>query len=139
MNSRVFRSLLAVTALIASVAGFWPAAAISAAPLPQASLINNGNMESFAGNGVATSWDPWWETIANPGNGSLSAPTFGELVKVLFNQPFGKAPQVDLSPGDANAADLRWWRATATDSFSLNVKATPAPNTTYTFDYFVRQ
>ena len=76
-------------------------------------------------------------TTGDPANGNQGAPTFGELVKILFKQPFGKAPQVDLSPGDANAADLRWWRATATDSFSLNVKATPAPNTTYTFDYFV--
>ena len=29
-------------------------------------------MESFAGNGVATGWDPWWETIQNPGNGNLN-------------------------------------------------------------------
>ncbi len=72
MISRLFRSLLAVMALIAGAAGFWPAGAISAAPLPQANLLTNGNMESFASNGVATSWDPWWETIPNPGNGNLN-------------------------------------------------------------------
>jgi LysM repeat protein len=72
MNSRLFRSLLAITAMIAAVAGMWPAASVTAAPLAQANLLNNGNMESFAGNGVATGWDPWWETIQNPGNGSLN-------------------------------------------------------------------
>jgi len=72
MKSRLFRSLLAMAALLAGTAGFWPAATVTAAPLAQANLLVNGNMESFAGNGVASNWDPWWETIANPGNGSLN-------------------------------------------------------------------
>ena len=72
MKFRMLRSLLALAVLLAGAAGFWPAATASAAPRAQANLLNNGNMESFAGNGVATGWDPWWETIANPGNGSLN-------------------------------------------------------------------
>jgi len=72
MKSRLLRSLLAITALIAGAAGFWPAAPIAAAPLAQSNLLTNGGMESFAGNGVATGWDPWWETIQNPGNGNLN-------------------------------------------------------------------
>ena len=71
MKSRLLRSLLALTALMMGAAGFWPAAPVSAAPQAQANLVNNGNMESFASNGVATGWDPWWETIPNPGNGNL--------------------------------------------------------------------
>jgi len=71
MKSGLFRSLLAMGVLLAGTAGFWPAASVAAAPLAQANLLNNGNMESFGGNGVATGWDPWWETIANPGNGDL--------------------------------------------------------------------
>jgi LysM repeat protein len=72
MKSRLVRSLLAIAALLAGTAGFWPAATVTAAPLAQANLLVNGNMESFAGNGVASNWDPWWETIANPGNGNLN-------------------------------------------------------------------
>jgi hypothetical protein len=62
----------AMVAALAVVAGLWPAGAVTAAPLAQGDLVNNGNMESFQSNGVATGWDPWWETIANPGNGSLN-------------------------------------------------------------------
>jgi hypothetical protein len=72
MKSRLLRSLLAIVALTVGAAGYWPAASVAAAPLAQANLLNNGNMESFAGNGVATGWDPWWETIQNPGNGNLN-------------------------------------------------------------------
>ena len=75
MKSRVFRSLPAMAAamaVMAAVAGMWPAAPVSAAPLAQANLLNNGNRESFASNGVATGWDPWWENTPNPGNGSLN-------------------------------------------------------------------
>ena len=72
MKIRLLRSLLAIAVLLAGAAGFWPAATATAAPLAQGNLLNNGNMESFAGSGVATGWDPWWETIANPGNGSLN-------------------------------------------------------------------
>lgn len=72
MKSGMLRSLLAITALFVGVAGLLPAASVTAAPLAQANLVANGNMESFAGNGVATSWDPWWESIPNPGNGSLN-------------------------------------------------------------------
>ena len=72
MKSHMLRSLLAMAVLLAGAAGFWPAATATAAPIAQGNLLNNGNMESFASSGVATGWDPWWETIANPGNGSLN-------------------------------------------------------------------
>jgi hypothetical protein len=45
----------------------------------QTNLVNNGSFESFQSNGTATAWDGWWETISNPGNGSLNyaaVPTF---------------------------------------------------------------
>jgi hypothetical protein len=75
----------------------------------------------------------------DPAKGNDPAPSIGQLAKIVFAKAYGKTPQVDLTPGDTGAADLRWWRAAATDSFSLNVNATPAANTSYSFDYFVRE
>jgi hypothetical protein len=93
MKSQVFRSLPALAAVMAVVmaalAGTWPAAPVAAAPPAQANLLNNGNMESFAGNGVATSWDPWWQTIPNPGTGSLNyaaVPTWIQESNPVFVQ-----------------------------------------------------
>lgn len=62
---------LAAAALLAAVAaGVTPGATAQAAPLPQTNLLVNANMESFTG-GVASSWDPWWSEVPNPGTGSL--------------------------------------------------------------------
>ena len=66
------RALLVIAALITAAAGALHVAPAAAAPAAQSgNLLNNPDMESFASNGVASSWDPWWETIPNPGNGNL--------------------------------------------------------------------
>lgn len=67
--SLVLLALITLTTLPAAAA---PAAAPLAAPPAQANLLLNPDLDSFLGNGMATSWDPWWNTIANPGNGSLN-------------------------------------------------------------------
>src|SRR5947209_2456642 len=100
MKSRVLRSLLAMAAMVAAVAGVWPAASVTAAPLAQANLLSNGNMESFAGNGVATGWDPWWQTIANPGNGSLNyaaVPSWIQESNKIFVQSGGLSQHIGHS------------------------------------------
>jgi LysM repeat protein len=44
----------------------------AAAGLPaQTNLLANGGLDSFSASGVATSWEPWWDHVPNPGTGSL--------------------------------------------------------------------
>ena len=57
--------------LIGALAGGPRARPAQAAPSAQANLLANGGLDSFAGNGMATSWEPWWEATSNPGTGSL--------------------------------------------------------------------
>src|SRR6185503_12219650 len=67
-----FRSLALVAALLAAVTIGGAPALVLAAPPAQANLVSNGGMESIGGNGLATGWEPWWQTIANPGGGNLN-------------------------------------------------------------------
>jgi|GEM_PF-266358 len=67
-----FRSLALIAALLAAVTVRGAPGRVLAAPPAQANLVANGGMESFGGNGLATGWEPWWETIANPGGGNLN-------------------------------------------------------------------
>ena len=69
------RSLVSVAALVAAVTVAGAPGLAVAAPPAQANLVSNGGMESFGSNGLATGWDPWWQTIPNPGNGSLNYAT----------------------------------------------------------------
>ncbi len=48
------------------------AAAPAAVPPAQANLVGNADLEAFQGNGMATSWDPWWQETPNPGDGTLN-------------------------------------------------------------------
>ncbi|HEY5442451.1 MAG TPA: hypothetical protein VIJ68_02850, partial [Candidatus Saccharimonadales bacterium] len=69
-----------------------------------------------------------------------SNPTAGALSQILFSKIYGAAPHVVLSPSNDNAAGLRYYKGTATATdFMLNALDAPAPNTTYSFDYFVAQ
>lgn len=80
------RSLIVAAALLAAAAGGVWTRPVRAAPPAQANLVTNGGMESFGGNGLATGWEPWWETIANPGNGSLN-----------YAQPPNFSPEINLA------------------------------------------
>ncbi|HUS17645.1 MAG TPA: LysM peptidoglycan-binding domain-containing protein [Chloroflexia bacterium] len=72
MNLSKLRSLLVITLVAAGLAGVLRPAPAVAAPPAQANLLVNGGLDSFAGNGMANSWEPWWETIQNPGTGTLN-------------------------------------------------------------------
>jgi hypothetical protein len=69
-----------------------------------------------------------------------SAPAAGDLAKILFSKTYGQAPHIVLSASNDKAAGLRFFKGTtsATD-FMFNALDNPAPNTTYTFDYFIAQ
>jgi LysM repeat protein len=71
MNFAKFRSLLVIVTITAALAGVLRPAPAVAAPPAQANLLTNGGLDSFVSNGMATGWEPWWETIQNPGTGSL--------------------------------------------------------------------
>ena len=62
----------ACAAALLALAALPAAAAPVAAPPAQANLLANADLESFQGNGTATSWDPWWQETANPGTGDLN-------------------------------------------------------------------
>ncbi len=82
-----FRSLVLTTALLAALTVSGAPAVVLAAPPAQANLVANGGMESFGGNGLATGWEPWWQTIANPGGGNLNyaqPPNFGQESNPAF-------------------------------------------------------
>jgi hypothetical protein len=67
-------------------------------------------------------------------------PTSGDLAKILFSKTYGKAPHIVLSPSNNNAAGLRTFKgATTSTDFMFDSLDNPAPNTTYTFDYFIAQ
>ena len=71
MNLYKLRSLLVITLAAAGLAGILRPAPAVAAPPAQANLLANPGLDSFTASGPATSWDPWWESIQNPGTGSL--------------------------------------------------------------------
>ncbi|MDL2342505.1 MAG: hypothetical protein QFB87_05525, partial [Patescibacteria group bacterium] len=67
-------------------------------------------------------------------------PTAGELAKLAFTKAYGAAPRIVLSPSNDNASDMRYFKgASDANGFMFNAKSVPAPNTTYTFDYFIAQ
>jgi hypothetical protein len=69
-----------------------------------------------------------------------SAPSAGDLAKILFSRTYGAAPHIVLSPSNGPASGLRFYKGTATTTdFMFDASDAPAPNTTYTFDYFIAQ
>ena len=55
-------------------------AAPPALPPAQANVLLNADLESFQGNGMATNWESWWNTIANTGNGNLKYSVLPDFV-----------------------------------------------------------
>src|SRR4051812_26602772 len=70
MRLRTLWSWAALGALAFSLAPRLALAAPVAAPLQQANLLTNPDMENFNG-GTAAAWDPWWEEVPKPGGDSL--------------------------------------------------------------------
>lgn len=64
----------------------------------------------------------------------------GEMIRVIFSDLYGEAPHVVLSPSNAAAARVSFFKGTtSTESFMLNFDEAPAAHTTYVFDYFISQ
>jgi hypothetical protein len=62
----------------------------------------------------------------------------GDLGKINFHKVFTKTPRIVISAQDDASEQVRIFpSAKATDSFMLKAGQTLAPNTTYTFDYFI--
>jgi cytoskeletal protein CcmA (bactofilin family) len=69
-----------------------------------------------------------------------SNPTAGALADILFSKSYSTAPHVVLSPSNAAAAGMRYYKGnTTTTDFMFNVIDTPLPNTIYQYDYFIAQ
>ncbi len=68
----------------------------TAAPPAQTNLVTNPSLETFS-NGVATGWEPWWQTITNPGDGSLNyalKPDFVSEANPVFVQAGGASQHI---------------------------------------------
>jgi hypothetical protein len=71
---------------------------------------------------------------------TIAAPTAGEMASVAFANAFTKAPRIIITPGDSSSAPLQVYPGLrATDHFTFGLAGTPAPHTTYTFEYFITQ
>jgi LysM repeat protein len=83
---------LALAALLGAHGG--PA---GAAPPAQANLLTNPSLETFGGAGVASGWEPWWQTIPNPGDGGLNyalQPDFVSETNPTFVQAGGASQHI---------------------------------------------
>jgi hypothetical protein len=64
----------------------------------------------------------------------------GNLVKVTFARPYGKAPHVVISPNGSKAAELQaFLGAYSTTEFYVGANAVSAEGQEYKFEYFVTQ
>jgi hypothetical protein len=63
----------------------------------------------------------------------------GTLATLTFAAAYGTAPHITLTPGNAMAAGLQYYRGVSTTTFSINTAITPTGSTTYVYDYQVMQ
>jgi len=63
----------------------------------------------------------------------------GSLVEVTFAQAYGKAPKVVLTPGNADTTNLKFYRDSWGDKFTISTGTPPTATTTYVFDYFIAE
>ena len=67
-----------------------------------------------------------------------SGVTAGSLADLVFSHQYGKSPRVIISGQDDASVSARVYPgAKSLSGFSLSTAQTLAPNTTYTFDYFI--
>lgn len=96
-----------------------------------------------AGAGACTS--PTVTVIGNDTAGQISVTTgtgcggAGVLASLTFNSPYGIAPYVQITPGNAAAAALLPYQSSTTTGLTLGVANGPTDSTAYLFDYLVTQ
>ena len=96
--------------------------------------------------GVATCTTPAVSVTGNDTAGTLNITTgtgcsaTGVLATLTFNKTFTAVPHVNLTPTNANATNIKYFRGSATTAgFSIDTAMTPSDSTNYTFDYWVAQ
>ena len=97
-------------------------------------------VQSAAGSGatVSISGDDTTGTITITTGGS--GLTAGELAQINFSNSYTSAPHVILSPSNAAASSLEYYKGTTTTSgFMFDANQAPNANTTYQYDYFIAQ
>lgn len=99
----------------------------------------NARSSNSAGNGgsvIITGNDTSGTITIRTGGSGLA---IGELAVVTFRSPFGGVPKVQLTPVGETASTLQYYVTRSANLFTINSSTAVAPNTTYTFDYFVSQ
>ncbi|MDZ7785827.1 MAG: right-handed parallel beta-helix repeat-containing protein [Candidatus Saccharibacteria bacterium] len=59
----------------------------------------------------------------------------GALATITFSDAYGAAPRVTLTPGNANATVLDYYRGSSTTEFTLETNTVPSDSTEYIYDY----
>jgi hypothetical protein len=90
-----------------------------------------------SGTITITTGDPGQAAAGN--QPAVVGPGKGDIAKLVFGKAYDKPPQVNLTPGNIDAAALRVWSGTSTDYLTISSIDAPTPNTSYTYYYFVRQ
>lgn len=63
----------------------------------------------------------------------------GIMGTVTFSSAYATSPRISLTPGNANASGLQYYRGVSANTFTLETSITPANTTTYIYDYQVLQ
>lgn len=101
-----------------------------ALPTAKISVAGGGGTVAIDGNDISGT-----VTITS-GGGSMIA---GEMAIISFHTNYSGTPKVQLTPVNANAANLRYYVTRTAGFFTVNNTAPAANNTAYVFDYFVTQ
>lgn len=99
-------------------------------PAVSANEAADGGSVSITGNDISGT------VTINTGNIKGVA---GEMAIITFHTPFATSPKVQLTPVNAQSAQILSYVSQSTKFFSIECAVTPATGTTYTFNYFVTQ
>jgi hypothetical protein len=100
------------------------------APSVSANVAAAGGTATISGNDTAGT------VTINIGSGKANG---GELAIVTFHKPFATTPKVEITPVNAQSAQLFYFVSQSPTFFSIECAATPANGASYTFNYFVTQ
>lgn len=101
-----------------------------------APTITAGTNAGSGATATVTGNDTLGTITVTAGSGAAA----GELAKIVFNKTYGAAPKVLLTPSNAAAATLQFYRgASSTTSASVNAGVAPTDGGVYEFDYFIGQ
>jgi hypothetical protein len=73
------------------------------------------------------------------GDGVQQMPAVGELVKLVFNQPYSAEPRVQITPVGSDSAKLQVFIEQTSTDFTIGTNQNPAIQKVYKFNYQVVQ